>query len=97
MKAISKFGILAMLVVSFLITSCSSNRYVAVRPADPYYNRPPVPYRGAVWVPGEWAYRSHRYVYVNGYYTQPRRNHVYVQGHWEQTRRGHVWHKGYWR
>jgi hypothetical protein len=97
MKTISKLGLMAALSASLFIASCGGGRYVAERPVEPYYERPVAPYAGAVWVPGNWAYRGHRYVYVKGYYAQPRRNRAYVQGHWQQTQHGYRWQKGYWR
>lgn len=96
MKTIAKIGIVLALTSS-LFTSCAADYYVAERPAEPVYVRPVAPYPGAYWVPGEWAWRGNRYVYISGYYAQPRRGHVYVQGYWHPVRRGYAWHRGYWR
>jgi hypothetical protein len=84
-------------------SKASAAAYVDVRigPSGP----PPVivehpwarPYRGAVWIPGSYAWRGGRYVWVGGYYAYPphrggawvparyvRRNGVYYYrpGHW---------------
>jgi hypothetical protein len=96
MKAVTKL-ILGLGLVGTLFTSCAGDYYVSERPAEPYYARPVSPYADAYWVPGEWAWRGNRYVYVNGYYTHARHNHVYVAGYWRHSNRGHVWVHGHWR
>ncbi len=96
MKTIGKIGLILALSAS-LFTSCAGDYYVAERPAEPVYVRPAAPYAGAYWVPGEWAWRGNRYVYVNGYYAKARANRVYVKGYWQPVRRGYAWRRGYWR
>jgi hypothetical protein len=80
-----------------LLSSCAESFYVAERPVAPRYSTPRPPFRGAVWIPGEWVYRGGRYTYLTGYWAKPRVNHVYVEGYWDSTPRGYIWHRGYWR
>lgn len=56
------------------------------------------PYRGAVWIGPEWAWRGGRYVHTAGYWARPvRAGAVWVPGHWKYKRRGYVWIPGRWR
>ena len=81
-----------------LVSSCGPSR-VAVRdrPVAPFVVRPAAPYANAVWIDGEWRWRSGRYEYIHPHYVTPRRGRAWVPGHWTSTRRGNVWVKGRWR
>jgi len=58
----------------------------------------PVPYRGAVWIGPEWAWRGGRYVEVPGYWGRPgHRGAAWIPGHWKYNRRGYRWIPGHWR
>ncbi|WP_343673310.1 hypothetical protein [Chitinophaga sp.] len=81
-----------------LLNSCASDYYVAERPAPPpVIVQPAPPYPGAVWIGGEYRWRSGNYYYVQPHYVRPRPNRVYVPGHWNSGPRGHSWKKGHWR
>ena len=53
---------------------------------------------GYVWIPGEWAWRRHRYVWIPGHYTVPLEpHHVWTPGHWAVAPGGGVvWMEGHW-
>ena len=60
--------------------------------------RPAVPFYGAVWIDGYYAYRHNSYSWVPGRYVRPpHRGSAWVPGYWHQDRRGWKWRKGYWR
>jgi hypothetical protein len=74
-------------------------QYAPQAPPPPVAEAPgPVPYAGAVWVPGYHRWERGAYVWVPGHYERPRRpGAVWIPGHWKQTPRGWVWRPGHWR
>jgi hypothetical protein len=96
MKTLSKLGLLIALAGSLFLSSCAGSYYVTSYPAEPVYTRPGVPYAGAIWIDGEWAWNGGRYTYVNGYWARPRAGHVYMRGSWVRYGRGYRWHRGHW-
>lgn len=97
MKILSKFGIVLALTGSLFLSSCAERYFVSARPVEPVYERPLVPYGGAVWIDGDWAWNSGRYVYTRGYWAKPRYGRAYVRGGWVQRGRDYAWHRGHWR
>ena len=98
MKTLSKIGLMLVLAGSLFLSSCAGSYYVTERPVEPVYERPVVPYQGAVWVEGEWVWNGGRYIYTRGYWARPRVGRVYAHGYWEpRPRGGYRWHRGYWR
>lgn len=43
---------------------------------------PPLPYEGAIWVDGHWAYDATGFSWVAGRYVAPRTGHVFVPPRW---------------
>jgi hypothetical protein len=98
MKTIIKSLVAFSILITTAITSDAQVRiFVRTRPVEPVIVRPAAPYRGAVWIPGEWQWRGGRYVYVNPHYVHARRGHVWTQGHWNNISGGSVWVAGRWR
>ncbi|CAN5304971.1 hypothetical protein BH09BAC6_BH09BAC6_11680 [soil metagenome] len=97
MKTLSKFGVLCALAGSLFLSSCAGSYYVSDQPAEPVYERPVVPYAGAVWIDGDWGWSGGRYVYHNGYWARPRVGRTYIRGTWERGNRGYTWRRGHWR
>lgn len=97
MKTLLKLGILLALAVCLFMPSCAGGYYVAAQPVEPVYERPAIPYAGAIWIDGEWIWNGGRYVYARGHWDRPRPGHFYVRGGWARTGRGYAWHRGHWR
>ena len=94
MKNAINVGIIILFVS--LMASCAGTVTIAPPP-------PPVetvivrPSPRHVWVPGHYAYRGRRYVWVDGYHTiPPRGRSAYAPGEWRQSPRGYVWVEGRW-
>lgn len=67
-------------------------------PAPRVEYRPAMPYQGAVWAPGHWAWNGYRHVWTAGYYQSPRRGWVWEPAHWQpQFAGGFVYVPGHWR
>ena len=96
MKTISKVGVLILLAGSLFMSSCAGSYYVTARPVEPVYERPVVPYQGAVWVEGEWVWSGGNYTFMRGHWERPAAGRAWVKGFWENTPRGYRWHKGHW-
>jgi len=96
MKTISKFGLMIALGGTLFISACTGSYYVTAQPVEPVYERPVVPYAGAVWIDGEWTWSGGSYVYVRGHWDRPRNGRVWVRGNWERGQRGWRWHRGHW-
>lgn len=45
-------------------------------------DRPALPYAGAIWVEGHWAFGASGFTWVTGRYIPPRRGHVFVPPRW---------------
>ena len=98
MKAINKLGIALAFAGGLFFSSCGEGSYyVSSQPTETYYERPVSPYRGAVWIEGDWVWSGGRYVRRSGRWVRPRANRVWVGGSWQSTPRGYTWRKGYWR
>jgi len=97
MKTISKLGLLIALAGSLFLSSCAGSYYVYDQPVEPVYERPVMPYPGALWIDGEWNWIGGRYVYTRGYWARPRSGRVYERGGWVRGPRGYAWHRGHWR
>lgn len=97
MKTISKFGLMAALAGSLFLSACSGSYYVADQPVEPVYERPAMPYAGAVWIDGDWTWNGGTYVYVRGHWDRPRNGRAWVRGNWERGQRGWRWRRGHWR
>ncbi len=97
MKNASRFGIMVVLATSLFLTSCAGSYYVVDQPVEPVYERPVVPYAGAVWIDGDWVWSGRRYTYISGHWERPRAGRVWTRGSWERTNRGYRWHRGGWR
>jgi len=67
-------------------------------PALPVYSQPPVPYAGAVWTPGYWAYGPAGYYWVPGTWVAPPSVGLYwTPGYWGAgVGGGYGWNAGYW-
>jgi hypothetical protein len=96
MKTISKFGLMIALAGSLFMSACAGSYYVTAQPVEPVYERPAVPYAGAVWIDGEYTWSGGTYVYVRGHWDRPRNGRAWVRGNWERTNRGYRWHRGHW-
>jgi len=75
-------------------------RAVYVRTARPplrieVKNTPPYPH--AVWVPGYWVWKKHRYIWNGGHWVKPRHGFHWIPGHWLETPRGWVFVEGHWK
>jgi hypothetical protein len=98
MKTISKFlMVLGLLTTAALTSNAQISFTVRTRPVEPVIVRPAAPYVDAVWIPGEWRWEGHEYVYVRPHYEHLRRGHVWIPGHWRDVRGGSVWVAGHWR
>ena len=97
MKTILKLVMLLLLTVSLFLASCEGSYYVTSQPVEPVYERPAVPYDGAVWVEGNWGWRGGNYAYTRGHWARPRTGRVWVGGNWEHGNQGYRWHRGHWR
>jgi WXXGXW repeat (2 copies) len=96
MKTVSKLGLIVALAGSLFMSACAGSYYVTARPVEPVYDRPAVPYQGAVWIDGEWTWSGGKYIYVRGHWDRARSGHSWVRGSWEHTNHGYHWHKGHW-
>mgnify|MGYP002400054885 CR=1 FL=1 len=84
-------------IVAVVFTACSSGyAVVSSRPHAPYYNRPPAPHAGWIWIDGDYYYRGGRYHYRPGYWHAPRPNHRWSPGGWQRHGKGWYWKKGRW-
>jgi hypothetical protein len=97
MKTLSKLGLVAALGGSLFLSSCAGEYYVADQPADEVYERPAVPYDGAVWIEGDWTYNGGRYVHSHGHWERPRSGRTWEAGRWNHSQRGYSWHRGHWQ
>ncbi|HEY4326786.1 MAG TPA: hypothetical protein VGN20_22560 [Mucilaginibacter sp.] len=98
MKKLLKLGLLVTLGVSLFLSSCAGeDYYVSDQPVEPVYERPVVPYDGAVWIDGEWAWNGGSYAYTHGHWDKPRPGHNYVRGSWAHSNHGYSWRKGHWQ
>jgi hypothetical protein len=72
---------------------------VAAEPPPPQVEVvPPMPYAGAVWIPGVWEWQGGRHVWVRGRYVRPRAGYYYQPHRWERTPSGGWRHTpGGWR
>jgi hypothetical protein len=73
----------------------------AVPPAPPplpAYVPPSTPGpQGAIWIPGEWDWQRHGYVWLDGHYAAPpHAAAMWVGGGWYPSARGWVWHGPHW-
>ncbi len=89
---LSSFVIAA--AIALALQSCGP-AYVSVVPGRPYYDRPPSPYVGGVWIDGGYNYRTGNY--YNGTWGRPQRGRSYYPGEWSQHSRGYSYKKGHWR
>src|SRR5665811_1677263 len=96
MKTLPKFGFLFVLAGSLILSSCAGSYYIVDQPVEPVYERPIVPYDGAIWIEGDWIWNGGRYVYTRGHWDRPREGYTYVRGSWVHTNRGYNWHRGHW-
>jgi len=60
-----------------------------VAPPPPRVEIVPAPRAGWVWVPGYWAPRAHRHVWIAGHWERVRRGYAYVPPRWVE--RDHRW------
>jgi hypothetical protein len=97
MKTLSKIGVLAALGGSLFLSSCEGEYYVTDQPAEVVYDRPAVPYDGAIWIDGDWVWNGGSYVYTRGLWERPRGGRTWVRGSWYHGSRGYAWHRGRWR
>jgi len=67
-------------------------------PPLPVYSQPPVPYAGAVWTPGYWAWGPAGYYWVPGTWVAPPAVGLYwTPGYWGVgVGGGYGWNAGYW-
>jgi hypothetical protein len=96
----NKFGkFLCMAALALPLATQAHAQYAQPAPPPPVVERPgPVPYGGAVWVPGHHRWNGYRYVWVPGHYVHARRpGAVWVPWHWVQTPHGWVYRQGHWR
>jgi hypothetical protein len=71
---------------------------VQVAPPAPIVEvRPPLPFAGAVWIPGYWRWHDGRHVWVGGRWSAARAGSVWEPNHWQHTPRGWVHVHGHWR
>ena len=66
-------------------------------PQDLVEVQPPMPFGGAVWVPGYWHWAGHRHVWVGGRWVAPPHGKVWVPGHWQHKHHGWRYKPGHWR
>ncbi len=95
-----KARITTALVLAVLMTA-SLGCVSLVRTPPPSHHpvdmRPGVPFRGAVWIEGHYAYRYGNYVWMPGRYMKPPyENAIWVPGSWKNHRRGWKWEEGRW-
>lgn len=59
--------------------------YIQTQP-PPIINevRAPIPYGGAVWIPGYWHWNGYNHVWVGGHYSAPRVGYRWEPDHWVQ-------------
>src|SRR5215472_7051711 len=66
-------------------------------PALPYYEQPPVPEPGFIWVPGYWAWSDDGYYWVPGTWVEPpEAGLLWTPGWWGWEDDAYVFHQGYW-
>ena len=71
---------------------------VAAEPPPPQVEIvPPLPYPGAIWVPGIWEWHGGRHVWVRGRYVRPRAGYYYEPHRWERAPNGWRHTHGGWR
>ena len=58
--------------------------------------KPACPFKGGVWVSGNWSWKDGRYVWIDGRWEKPRHGFRWVDGHWQETRHGWNWVPGHW-
>ena len=97
MNRISKLFALAALALPLAIPAAA--QYAGPPPPPPVAETPgPMPYAGAVWIPGHHRWAGGAYVWVPGHYARPHHpGAAWVPGHWKETPRGWVWREGHWR
>ncbi|RMI20791.1 MAG: hypothetical protein D6681_02060 [Calditrichaeota bacterium] len=101
----SRFKSLVLMValaafLSGMGTPAEAHGVIVVKTAPPPVKvvvRPARPFRGAVWIPGHWAWRHGHWVWVSGRWVKPRKGYVWVPGHWAKRPRGWVWIPGHWK
>src|ERR1043166_1230584 len=61
------------------------------------YEPPPVPFAGAIWTPGYWAWNGFTYYWVPGYWVRPPSVGLYWTPPWWGFDNGvYLFHEGYW-
>jgi hypothetical protein len=68
-------------------------------PPPPYAEvRPPVPFAGAIWIPGFWRWNGHRHTWVGGRWSPRPAGHEWQEDRWEHRDDGRwVERPGHWR
>lgn len=71
--------------------------YVNVAPPARIVEYAPAPRPGLVWVPGFWAWRHHRHVWVGGHWERVRPGYFYAPARWAHHGDRWRYHGGGWR
>ena len=96
MKKNILFG--SVLILALGISSCTTERVVVERPADPpAVVVKPESHPHKIYVDYEYRWQGGKYVLVPGHYIKERRGKVWVPGHWAQKQKGYQWVPGRWK
>ncbi len=97
MKKRSKFLILLLAVLLFVIADSKAQIYVSKIPVAPKYKQPKRLTENHVWVPDDWLPAGNRYEYVQGHWRiRPTETAVWVDGYWRKEAKGYVRVPGHW-
>jgi hypothetical protein len=95
-------SIVLVLSSSLALAQVSVVRVPGVRvkvghPAVRVEHRPPAPSAAAVWVPGYWAWRGNKHVWIAGFWgVPPRPGYVWVEPRWVPEGGQFVFYEGFW-
>jgi len=91
---------LAAAIMMALPTTSFAGFYLSVNvapPPLPYYEQPPIPGDGYIWVPGYWAYSDDGYFWVPGTWVlAPYEGALWTPGYWGWSNGYYVFRPGYW-
>jgi WXXGXW repeat (2 copies) len=79
------------------VANAAPDVYLNIAPPPPRSEVIPGPRRGYVWVPGYWAARGHRHVWMAGHWEVARRGYNYVPPVWVQRDNRWFLDRGGWR
>ncbi len=82
MKKIVLASLVAAALASARPAAARTEILVNVAPPPVRYEVVPAPRVGMVWIPGYWAWRGHRHVWLRGHWQRHRPGYVYAPARW---------------